>query len=265
VDLWLLSKLHRLIADVTDSMDRHQFDEACKAIRGFAWETLADNYIELAKSRLYGDDEAGKAAARYTLYTALDALTRMLAPFAPFFAEEVYSHIGTGSVHVQQWPQADTALISDGAEQQGELIKEIAGGIRRYKSDNGIALNAPLSKIEIYGDFGDITDLAGVTNSPVEVMAGKPEFGHVAKEAKPDMGVIGPKFRKDAGKIIGALKALDPADVAGMIETGRVTVSVGDETFELEPEAVKVEKEVTSAGRAVDVLEFGRMIVVIVR
>jgi valyl-tRNA synthetase len=96
-------------------------------------------------------------------------------------------------------------------------------------------------------------------------MAGKPEFGHVAKEVKPDMGVIGPKFRKDAGKIIGALKALDPADVAGMIETGRVTVSVGDETFELKPEAVKVEKEVTSAGRAVDVLEFGRIIVVIVR
>jgi valyl-tRNA synthetase len=50
-----------------------------------------------------------------------------------------------------------------------------------------------------------------------------------------------------------------------MIETGRVTVSVGDETFELKPEAVKVEKEVTSAGRAVDVLEFGRIIVVIVR
>lgn len=265
VDLWLLSKLNRLIADVTDSMDKHQFDEAYKAIRGFAWETLADNYIELAKSRLYGDDETAKMAAKYTLYVTLDAITRMLAPFAPFFAEEVYSHIGNGSVHIQDWPVADETMISDEAEKQGELIKEIASSIRRYKSDHGIALNAPLSKIEIYGGFGDTTDLAGVTNSPIEVMEGKPEFEHVAKEVKPNMGIIGPKYRKRAGQIIGALKALDPADVADMIEAGKVTVTVGDETFDLESDAVEVEREVTSAGRAVDVLEFGKVLVVIVR
>jgi valyl-tRNA synthetase len=265
VDRWLLSKLNRLIISVTKNMDNYQFDEACKSIRGFAWETLADNYIELVKARLYREDETSKRAARYTLHTTLETLTRMLAPFAPFFAEEVYSHISTGSVHQTKWPSAHREMIDETSEKQGEIIKDLASSIRRYKSDSGMALNAPLKKIEIYSVMDDVTDLEGATNSAVEVIEGKPEFEHVPVDVKPNMGIIGPKFRKQAGSIITTLKSMDASRVAQMKESGSIDIEVDGEKISLEPESVEIIKEVTSAGRTVDVIEVSDVMAVILR
>ncbi|MEA1984083.1 MAG: valine--tRNA ligase [Euryarchaeota archaeon] len=265
IDRWLLSKLNRLVDSVTRNMDNYQFDEAYKSIRGFAWETLADNYIELAKSRLYGDDEKARASARYTLYVTIDTLLHMLAPFAPFFAEEIYSHIGTGSIHQQDWPDANEALIDEDVERQGELIKDITSSVRHYKSEAGIALNAPLKKIEIYGTLDESSDITGATNSQIAIIEGKPEFEHVPVGIKPDMGTIGPKFRKRAGVIIKALNAMDPASVADMVRNGCIHLTVDNEDIELEPESVKIITEVRSAGRSIDVLEVADTLVVIVQ
>ncbi|UGV40735.1 valine--tRNA ligase [Methanococcoides orientis] len=265
IDKWLLSNLNKLIVSVTESLDAYQFDEAYKSIRGFAWEILADNYIELVKSRLYGDDENARKAAQYTLYQAIDALSRMLAPFAPFFAEEMYSRIGEGSVHAQAWPEVDESLISESIEKDGELIKEIASNVRRYKSESGMALNAPLEKIEVYGTLGDASDLIGVTNSTVEIIEGEPDFEHVPVNIKPNMGIIGPKFRKQAGAIIKTLTSMDPVEVADIASKGNINITVDGEDIELEPESVVIEKEVISAGRAVDVLDVNGTVVVIVR
>ena len=265
VDKWLLSNLNRLIASVTESMEKYQFDEAFKAVRGFTWDVLADNYIELVKARLYGDDEAGKKAARYTLYVAIDALSKMLAPFAPFFAEEMFSRIGEGSVHVQAWPEVCDSLIDEGVEKSGEFIKEIASNVRRYKSEHGMALNAPLEKIEIYGSLDDLTDVLGATNSPVEMIDGEPDFEHVPVNVKPNMGMIGPKFRGQAKAIIDALTEANPKKIADEVANGKVVVDVDGQTIELEPECVEIEKEVVSAGRAVDVLDISGVPVVIIR
>ncbi|WP_342305684.1 valine--tRNA ligase [Methanolobus sp. ZRKC5] len=265
VDKWLLSNLNRLIMSVTKSMETYQFDEAFKAVRGFTWDVLADNYIELVKARLYGEDESGKQAARYTLYTAVDALSRLLAPFAPFFAEEMFSRIGDGSVHVMAWPKACESMIDAEIEQSGEFIKDVASSVRRYKSEHGMALNAPLAKIEIYGSLADITDVLGATNSPVEVIAGDPDFEHVPVNVKPNMGVIGPKFRGQAKDIINALIEENPRKIADEIAKGKITVKVNGDILELEPGCVEIEKEVVSAGRAVDVLDISGVPVVIVR
>uniref|UniRef100_UPI00272EE5F5 class I tRNA ligase family protein n=1 Tax=Methanococcoides sp. TaxID=1966350 RepID=UPI00272EE5F5 len=265
IDRWLLSNLNRLISSVTASLDAYQFDEAYKSIRGFAWETLADNYIELVKSRLYGDDKQARRAAQYTLYVAIDALSRMLAPFAPFFAEEMYSRIGEGSIHVQEWPVVDEMLIDETIEKDGELIKDLAGNIRRYKSESGMALNAPLKKIEVYTSLEDASDLTGVTNSTVEIISGEPDFEHVPVNIKPNMGIIGPRFRKQAGAIIKTLTSMDPVEIAEIVSKGNITINVDGEDIELEPESVTIEKEVISEGRAVDVLDVNGTVVVIIR
>ncbi|MDP2218450.1 MAG: valine--tRNA ligase [Methanolobus sp.] len=265
IDRWLLSHLNRLILSVTQSMDTYQFDEAFKAIRGFSWDILADNYLELIKSRLYGDDGTGKQAAKYTLFVTMDTLTRLLAPFAPFFAEEMFSNIGEGSIHVQSWPQAKENLIDADIENSGEFIKDVASAVRRYKSEKGMALNARLEKIELYGVDMAITDLIGVTNSPVEVIAGKPDFEHVPVNVKPNMGKIGPVFRGKAKAIIDALLEENPKKIADDISKGKISVSVNGEIIELEADFVEVEKEVVSAGRSVDVLDVSGMPVVIVR
>ncbi len=162
VDKWLLSKLNKLILSVTDSMENFKFDEAMKSVRAFAWNVFADDYIELVKSRLYGrsrSGDEGKESATYALHEVMKTLSLLLAPFIPFYAEEMHSYISNAgkeegekgkSVHEEKWPEVKRDIIDTEAEKEGDSIAAIVRAIRRYKSERGITLNAPLGKIEIY-------------------------------------------------------------------------------------------------------------------
>ncbi|WNY27170.1 valine--tRNA ligase [Methanolapillus ohkumae] len=265
IDLWLLSKLNRLIADATDMMENARFDEAFKSIRVFAWEILADNYLELVKGRLYGSDADGKNAARYTLYSAILTISKLLAPFTPFLAEEMYSRIGMGSVHEQSWPVADNRFLSEEAEKAGDIPKNITGEIRSYKSDRKMALNAPLKKIEIYNVQIDTADISGAVTSPVELMTGELSCDMIPVEVKPNQGFIGPTYREKAGAVSAAIKALSPKEADQMKQSGKIVVNVGGETLELPENAVEIKKEMVSGGREVDILHVGDAVVVIIK
>jgi len=260
IDLWLMSKLNRLVKECTEKMDAYQFDETFKAIRGFAWEILADNYIELAKSRLYGEGE-GKKAAQYTLFVTIDTLSRLLAPFLPYFSEEIYSHLKPESVHLAQWPQADESLIDARVEAAGESIKEITAAIRRYKSERGMALNAQLAGIEIYSSLEDVSDIAGAANSGVSLKTGTPDFETVPTALKPNMKVLGKTYRSRAKAIAEALIGADPNKAV----SGSIELTVDGENVTLDSSCFTVEKERLLRGKAVDVLEVGSAVIVITR
>ncbi len=260
IDLWLLSKLNRLVKEATQKMDAYQFDETFKAIRGFAWDILADNYIELIKWRLYGDAKE-KKAAQYTLFITIGTLSRLLAPFLPYFSEEVYSHIRQESVHLQAWPQADESLIDEEAEAAGELIREITSAIRRFKSEHGMALNAPLSEIEIFSSIKDASDIAGAANSPVGIKTGTPDFESVPTEIIPNMKVLGKTYRSKAKLIADAIKSADPK----LAQTGSLELSIDGEVISLDSSCFTVEKELLLKGKAVDILEVSGATVVIMR
>jgi len=260
IDLWLLSKLNRLVKECKEKMDAYQFDETFKVIRGFAWEILADNYIELAKSRLYGDGE-GKRAAQYTLFVTIDTLTRLLAPFLPYFSEEIYSNIKNESVHLALYPQADESMIDADAEATGELIKEITAVIRRYKSEHGMALNAKLAGVEIYSTLEDVSDIAGAANSEVILKTGNPDFETVPTALKPNMKMLGKTYRSRAKLIADALITADPKYAA----QGSIALTVDNEDITLDASFFTVEKERLLKGKAVDVLEVGNAVIVILR
>jgi len=199
VDKWLLSKLNRLIQSVTDAMENYKFEKAIKDLRTFAWNVLADDYIELAKARLYersgsgsssssGSGDEGKESAKYALYTTLLTLAKLLSPIIPFYAEEMYSHIagrtneGTGrergtrtSVHRTDWPEVRQDMINLEAERTGEIIAGIVRAVRRYKSEQSLPLNAPLGKLKIFiGDRDiiqnfDTRDIENATATEVEL------------------------------------------------------------------------------------------------
>lgn len=262
VDRWLLGELDSLVRATTDAMDRYQFDEAFRAIRTFAWEVLADNYIELVKARLYGSDSPEKRAAKNTLYTAIETLTRLMAPFIPFISEEIYRSLTGESVHVQSWPEVAGLTV----DPSGRLIKDIAAALRRYKSEKGMALNAPLPGIVVYSDLDlETMDLQGVANSSVESRKGMPEIEMRPTAVKPQMKVLGPRFKDKSAKIIRAISAMNPAEVAGQKAAGAVKVNIDGETLEVPPESVEISTETLSAGSAVDVLKVGEATVLIRR
>ncbi len=262
VDRWLLGELDQLIETAINAMDNFQFDETLKAIRAFAWDVLADNYIELVKARLYGQDGSDKRAAQDTLYTALETLSRLLAPFSPFISEEIYQSLTGESVHVQKWPEASGRPI----DPEGETIKEIAAALRRYKAELGMALNSPLPGIVVYSNLDlETVDLGGVANSNVESKKGSPNIEMRPVSIKPQMKVLGPIFKELSGKIIKSLNAMDPAEVATQKASGTIKVEIDDKVLEVPPEAAEVVVETLSSGSAVDIIRLGNAVVLVRR
>ena len=259
-DRWILTKLSRTAEAVEADMRAYRFDAALRTLREFVWEDLADDYLELVKGRLYEGRPGERDAARATLYTAVSASVRMLAPFSPHFAEEVYHHLpGTdGSVHAAGWP--DVEFDDEDAERKGEVVAEVASTVRAWKSDAGMALNADLDRIEVYSADGrqlDTYDLSETVNAPVYPEEGQPNVELVPVGVDPDHSVIGPQFRNKAGQVIGALESADFTQLKNDKEIeGEITLEVDGEEVTIDGEAVDIVEEYRAeSGEEVEVLE----------
>jgi len=235
VDRWILSECSRVTDEVGAFMDDYRFDAALRQLREFVWGDFADDYLELIKGRLYEGRPGERDAARQALCTAVSASLRMLSPFAPFLAEEAWHALpGTeGSVHDAAWPALDMA--DPEAEAAGALIADVASTIRGWKSDEGLALNAELSKVEVYTENSiegpvDTYDLSEAVSAPVRIREGEPSVELAPVEVEPDHATIGPEFRDRAGEVIAALESMDPAEVKQQKRyDGEIEVDLGSD------------------------------------
>jgi valyl-tRNA synthetase len=269
-DKWILSKLMRLVKEVDEHMANYRFAEALKAIRSFTWYEYADNYLEIVKNRLYAGSEEEKRGARFVLYNVMSVLTRLLAPFTPFLAEECWTrlHEGIGekveSVHLQSYPEADERFIDEEAERRGELMKEIVSAIRRMKHDKGMALNAPLKKVMIYTPIQiDTRDIAGAVNAKLELLEEMPNIEVRVKTLKPKFSVLGPMFKDKVKDVIKAVNGLSNEEKMKFVESGAIEVEVGGEKIELKIEWFDVEIEKVVGGEGVEVLEIENAVVIV--
>ena len=262
VDRWILSKCSRVADEVRADMAEYRFDAALRRVRTFVWHDLADDYLELVKGRLYEGRPGERDAARQALFRTVSAALRMLSPFAPFLTEEAYRALpGTeGSVHASTWPELD--MVDPDHEQAGELVAEVASTVRGWKSDEGLALNAPLERVEVYPEDKpdvpvDTYDLSEAVNAPVHVREGVPGVELVPVEVEPDRSVIGPEFRSQAGQVVAALEAMDPATVESQKTVdGEIEVDLDGEVAVIPGEAVEiVEEHRAESGEEVVVLD----------
>ncbi|MBS3760868.1 MAG: valine--tRNA ligase [Halodesulfurarchaeum sp.] len=269
-DRWILDRLATVTEETAAAMDENRFDQAVRTIREFVWDDLADDYLELVKGRLYNGRPGERDAARSALYDVLSATVQLIAPFSPFIAEEIWHHLpGTdGSVHQTDWPAIETP---DGDTTGGKVIAEAARSVRAWKSDQGIALNEALERVELYFDDEpqqgvDTYDLSETVAAPIRTSIGRPDLEEVATGVDPDDAKIGPEFRNEAGAVMAALEAADPDEIKAQLDSGgSVEVPVDGSTVELDPEMVDVPTAFrTEAGEEVAVLEasFGTIVVV---
>jgi valyl-tRNA synthetase len=268
IDRWILSRCAETAESVAEHMDDYRFDAALQELREFVWHDLADDYLELIKGRLYEGRPGERDAARQGLFLTLSASLRMLAPFAPFITEEAYGALPSteGSVHGAEWPDIDLhpEEVEDMAavEAAGDIIVDVTSTVRGWKSDEGMALNTELSKVEVYPEDApdraiDTYDLSEAVNGPVHVREGVPSVELVPVEVDPDHSVIGPEFRDQAGAVVAALEEMDPADVQRQIDIdGEVEVDLGEEVAVVPGDAIGIiEEHRAESGEEVEVLE----------
>jgi valyl-tRNA synthetase len=280
VDRWILSRCTDVAREVGAHMDDYRFDAALRELREFVWHDLADDYLELIKGRLYEGRPGERDAARQALFTAVSASLRMLSPFAPFLTEEAWHALpgAEGSVHAAGWPEpglgTEPGAEDAGGAETGALVADVASTVRGWKSEEGMALNADLSKIEVYPERApetavDTYDLSEAVNAPVHVREGEPSVELVPVGIEPDHATIGPEFRDRAGDVVAALEAMDPAAVREQKRIdGQVEIDLGGDgstgTVVVPGGAVEVvEEHRAESGEEVVVLEGERATVLV--
>ncbi|HDM67287.1 MAG TPA: hypothetical protein ENG62_02740, partial [Thermoplasmatales archaeon] len=215
-DKWILSKYSKLVKKCTELMDSFDFSQTMKEIEYFLWHELADHYIEMAKAAIHNN--LNKESIQYTLHTIGLGILKLFAPFFPHITEEIYQHLykqteGEKSIHISNWPTE--ILYDEEAVDKGEVVKDFIAKIRAYKSEQGIALNAPLPVKETYAPREIISTLR--ENSEIikatlklpdthRFIEGKPDVKEVIVAVKPNPAVIGPRFKQEAHKIIEWIK-----------------------------------------------------------
>ena len=156
-DQWILSKLNRVIREVTDNMDKYELGVAVQKIYDFVWDDYCDWYIELTKARLYGEDAEAKKTAQQVLLYVLDQILRLMHPFMPFVTEEIWQaipHEGEALI-IAEWPAYDPNMEYPVEEQHMESVMLAIRTIRNRRSE----MNVPPSKkadLYIVSDHAEI-------------------------------------------------------------------------------------------------------------
>lgn len=226
-DKWILSRLNKTIAKVTELFERFEFGEAGRILYHFIWDDYCDWYIEMTKEVLQGEDEDAKRTARSILLHVLDNILRLMHPIMPFVTEEIWQnlpHAGETLV-VADYPVEDAAQYDEAAELAMEKLIGLIKAVRVLRNER----NTPISK--------QIPIKIRTTDSESEGIFHANE-AYITRFCNPSELEIGPELEAptDAvSAVISGGEVLIP--LAGL-------VNLEEELQRLEGEAQKLQKEV---------------------
>jgi isoleucyl-tRNA synthetase len=242
LDRWALSRLHGLVASVREGLDGFDATGAARRMESFAGD-LSNWYLRRSRRRFWdpargggGGDDA-KLSAYATLFECLVTLARLLAPFTPFVAEELYRNLALPedadapqSVHLTDYPVADPALMDPALEERMAAVRQLVALGRTVRTDRKVRVRQPLSHalVHVPGDPARLDDLLSLVADELNVK--EVVFAGSAEElagwrAKPNYRVLGPRLGSRVREIAEAL-ADDDGTLASRLATGE-TVEVG--------------------------------------
>ena len=147
-DRWILSKLQTVSRQINEYMDKYELDSAAKVAYEFFRGNFCDWYVEIAKTRVYGQEGSDKTVAQYVLKTVLDKGLRMLHPFMPFITEEIWQKLGLDeeTIMLSEFPTENKKYVDLAAEKEFDYLKEIVNAIRNIRGEANVS---PAKKIEV--------------------------------------------------------------------------------------------------------------------
>jgi len=253
MDRWILSSLNSLIRDVELSYENYEPTRAGRLIQSFVIDNVSNWFVRLSRKRFWGGEMSiDKLSAYQTLYTCLETVSRLMAPIAPFYADQLYRDLhsvtvpeGSSealSVHLATFPVANDALIDKEQESRMALAQEITSMVLSLRKKEQIIVRQPLARIAIPAIDRDqqlrIEAVKQLILDEVNVKA--LEFvegaGLLTKKVKCNFRTMGKKFGKLMKDVNAAVTALSQEQIAEL-ETGHLplTLPTGDAvTIDLE-------------------------------
>ena len=248
-DRWLTSRTERLKAEVTRNIEACDLHKACRALEEYILEDLSRWYVRLIRDRMWREAaDLDKLAAYHTLYEGLMASVKLLAPFCPHIAEEIYQAMDGRlvTVHMSDWPSADLSLIDEKVEASMVLMQELVDEITKERQKKNVKLRWPLQRIVVRADEAAIdlirpmeeVLLSQANVKEIEYVPPGEEWGELILDVIPNPNAIGKVYRQWSSKIAVMLKNRPAKDVRDAIERGQYSLGIEGQVIRIEPNMV---------------------------
>lgn len=255
LDRWILSELNSLVEKVDKALDDFDVTGAARPIQEFV-ELLSNWYVRRSRRRFWrSEQDEDKRAAYATLYDCLTTLSKLLAPFTPFLAEEIYCNLVSSvdeeareSVHLSDFPQPDRCLIDGKLMADTALLMRLVSLGHAARNRAGLKVRQPLAQLLIKVRTSEEREvIEGLADQVLEELNVKSlafveEPDLVEYKVEPDPRLLGPKYGALYPKIKGALTSLDTYSLVEKVRSGeKVEVTIEGQRVALLPEEVKIE------------------------
>jgi isoleucyl-tRNA synthetase len=255
IDRWVLSELNSLVVKVDAYYEDYEPTKAARAIQDFVGENLSNWYVRLCRRRFWkGEYQKDKISAYQTLYTCLLTISKLAAPIAPFFMDNLYRDLTKNvsknrlsSVHLGEFPKSDSALIDPSLERKMQKAQSISSMVLSLRKREMIKVRQPLQKIMIpVTDEQDKLDIQAVSSLIIsEVNVKEIELLHDAsgiliKNIKPNFKVLGPKYGKEMRFVAQAVSGLSEEEIGVIDREGEILIEVNGKEEKLLLEEVEI-------------------------
>ena len=250
IDRWILSALHSLIKGVDKELGNYDPTRAGRLIDNFVNDDLSNWYVRLNRKRFWGKEMSNdKLSAYQTLYTCLETVAKLLAPFAPFYSDQLYLDLtkatgrgGEQSVHLAKYPEADESFIDSDLEIRMGMAQKITSMVLALRRKVNIKVRQPLQAIMIPAVDDEQKNHIEAVKDLIknEVNVKELRFvegsGVLVKKVKCNFRTMGKKFGKLMKGIAAAMGNLSQEEISQLQTTG---------SYELEVEGQKAVVEAT--------------------
>ena len=257
IDRWIMSVLNSLVKGVTAEMDGYDPTRAGRLIESFVCDDLSNWYVRLNRKRFWGKDMSeDKLSAYQTLYTCLETVAKLLAPFAPFYADQLFCDLNrvtrredVESVHLARIPDVDDSLIDAELEMRMGMAQKITSMVHALRKKVNIAVRQPLQAIMIPATgetqrsrIESVKDLIlGEVN--VKELSFMEGAGVLVKKVKCNFRTMGKKYGKLMKAVAAAVAALDQTQIQQLEDCGHIALDADGQPVTVEAADVEIISE----------------------
>lgn len=245
IDRWIISKVNSLIKEYEELMDSYEVTRAARAVQSFVIDQLSNWYVRRCRRRFWKSEmNKNKVSAYQTLYECLISVSKLISPFAPFIAEELYQNLNSvtakensKSVHLTEYPQA--GFIDKELEAKMDIAQKVVYLTRAMRAKNNLKVRQPLKKIMVVvakekrAALAKMQDVILDEVNIKEMVVLQDDSGIVNKLAKPNFKSIGPRFGKKANAVAAKIKTLGEKDISTLETGGTIKLSLEDAEVEI--------------------------------
>ena len=258
IDRWILSLLNSLVKDVDGFYDTYEPTRAGRAISDFVNDNLSNWYVRLNRRRFWGGGmTTDKLSAYQTLYICLETVAKLMAPIAPFYADQLFTDLiaVTGrdkseSVHLADFPVCNEAWVDKDLEERMQLAQSISSMVLALRRKVNIKVRQPLQAIMVpVADAHQQAAIELVKNLILnEVNVKELTFvdnaaGILVKRIKPDFKKLGPRYGKVMKQLAAAIQAMTQENIQQFEATGSFAFDIDGQQAVVELADVEVISE----------------------